>query len=77
MKTLGTWWNDKEIEIVEIEGRPIALSGWNGEMYTDCWEVVEMKGNEGFDIKVDNLEIKPVYEEVDEDDWEIVGYEFY
>ena len=73
MKNLGYWWNDKEIEIVEIEGRAIALSGWNGEKYGDCWEVKEMVDGVGFDIKVDNLEVVPEYEQIDEE-YEVVGY---
>ena len=76
MNYLGYWWNDKEIEIVEIEGRPIALSGWNGEKYTDCWEVAEMRGNTGFDIKVDGLEVEPIYQQVDEEEYELVGCKF-
>lgn len=74
MKYLGYWWNDKEIEIFEIEGRPIALSGWNGEKYMDCWEVNEMIDGVGFDIKVDNLEVVPEYEQVDDDEYELIGY---
>lgn len=42
MKTLGTWTGSRDIEIVEVEGRPIALSGWNGEQYLQCWEVDEI-----------------------------------
>lgn len=75
MKVLGTLWNDKEIEIVEIEGRPIALYGWNGETYLNCWEVKEMINGTGFDIKEDGLRVRPLYKQIDEDDFEVVGYE--
>lgn len=39
MKKLGTWWNDKTIEIYKIEEKNIALNGWNGEKYLHCFEV--------------------------------------
>ena len=31
MKEVGYWWNDKSIELVEIDGEVYALYGWNGE----------------------------------------------
>lgn len=31
IKNLGKWWNDENIDVVEIEGKAIALCGWNGE----------------------------------------------
>lgn len=74
MKKLGHWWNDKEIEIVEIDGRPIALSGWNGENYSECWEVKEMIGDEGFDIKEDGLRVEPIYKQINEDEFETIDY---
>lgn len=48
MKTLGIQAGHREIEIVEVEGRPIALSGWNGEQYLQCWEVEEIISGTGF-----------------------------
>lgn len=38
MKKMGTWWNDRSIELVEVSGIVYALNGWNGEKYTDCWQ---------------------------------------
>lgn len=35
---MNTWFADKDIEVVEIEGKWYALNGWNGEDYTECWE---------------------------------------
>ena len=32
---------DSGLEIIELDGTYIALSGWNGESYTDCFEVDE------------------------------------
>lgn len=69
-------WFAGDIEVVEIEGRFIALDGWNGEKYLDCWEVEEVVGDTAFGVKEDGLEVQPVYEEVGEDDFEVTGYEF-
>ncbi len=76
VRCLGYWWNDHEIEIYEVEGRLIALWGWNGEIYLDCWEVEEMVDEYGYGIKTDGLQVRPIYEKHSEDDYDIVGYEF-
>jgi len=70
-KNVGTWWNDKEIELVEIDGKVYALNGWNGEKYLDSWEVAK---NDYTDIINDGIAIKPEYKEIEEDEFEIVGY---
>ena len=72
MKNLGNWWNDKNIEIYEIEGRKIALNGWNSEVYNECFEVSE----DLHEILEKNLKVKPIYEQVDEDDFKVIDYEF-
>ena len=61
---------------LEVEGRPIALSGWNGEQYLQCWEVDEIISGTGFGVKEDGLCVRPVYKQIDNDEWEIIGYEF-
>lgn len=39
-KHVGTWWNSQDIELVDIHNEGIfALSGWNGESYTESWKV--------------------------------------
>lgn len=88
MKRLGKWWNSNSVEIVEMEdGRHIALDGWNGEQYTDCWQV---GGENDMDIVKDGMTFKPVYRfqaeeldldsiEEDSDEWdramEVVDFE--
>lgn len=74
MNRVAYWWNNPEIEIYEIEGKYIALFGWNGEKYIDCWEVAEIIGDEGFDIKSKGYIVRPVYESKGED-LEVIGYE--
>lgn len=76
MKVLGTWTGSKDIEIVEIEGRPIAISRWNGEQYLKCWEVEEIITGTGFGVKEEGLQVRPICKQIDEDEWETVGYEF-
>ena len=49
-------------------GTQYALSGWNGEQYLDCWEVVN--GIEAGGKAV----IEPVYKQTGEDQFEIVNY---
>ena len=68
------WWTG-DIEVVEVEGRMIALDGWNGEEYTDCWEVEEIKIDTAYGVKVDGLQVRPVYQEVDDGEFELDGYE--
>lgn len=72
MKKLGTWWNDHNIEIYEIEGKRLALYGWNGEEYTECWEVSEDLMDV---ISKEDIRVKPIYKEVAEDEFEIIDYE--
>src|SRR5690625_4161107 len=69
-KNVGTWWNDKEIELVEIDGKVYALNGWNGESYLKSWECT---GEDYMDASEKEYCITPQYEEV-EGEFEIVGY---
>lgn len=69
------WWDDKDIEVVKIDNKYIALYGWNGEVYTDCWEVEEILNNIAYGVKADNICVKPLYKQIDEDDYDVEGYE--
>lgn len=77
VKVVGTWWKSRDIEIVEVNGRYIALSGWNGESFLDCWEVTELVDGLGFDILKDGIIARPVYnDELESDDYtEPINYE--
>ena len=72
---MNTWFENKEIEVVEITGKWYALNGWNGEIYTDCWETEEPTYGISCDVLEDNITIKPVYKEIEEDNFEITRYE--
>ena len=39
MQYLGKFWNDKNLEVYEIEGKNILLNKWNGEEYYECFEL--------------------------------------
>lgn len=73
---LGTWWNDKLIEIYKIDGINIALYGWNGDKYTECFEVSKCVDNTFFKIKNINktYEVLPIYKELENGDFETIDY---
>lgn len=69
---VGTWWNDANIDLVEIDGCVYALYGWNGEKFTSCWKCT---GEFHTEASGEEYSIRPVHKEVSKDEWEIVGYE--
>lgn len=69
---VGKWWNDKSIDLVEVDGKVYALYGWNGEEWTQCWECL---GDDFMEASEERYVIRPIYEEVDEEEWEIAAYE--
>lgn len=73
-KTVGTWWNDKSIELVDIEGDVYALNGWNGEKYMNAWKCT---GEDYMDASEEEYVITPVYNDKEDEFgvYEIVGYE--
>ena len=83
-KPVGHWSGTADIPIVQIDGRIVALNGWNGESYLDCWEVKELINGVGFEFvnEKESLTVTPKcldmscrdeYGEHDED-FVIVGY---
>lgn len=61
------------MEVINYEGCNIALDGWNGEIYTKCFEL------DKYFCPISNgrdFEARPIYEEdVDYDQFIIVNYE--
>jgi hypothetical protein len=55
----GKWWNGNQ-EQIKVNGKIYALHGWNGESYTDSWQVVN-----DFDA-IGKYDIRPVYITLDE-----------
>lgn len=74
MKKIGTWWNDRDIDLVEIEGEIFRLAGWNGEEFTNCWKCL----NE-FDADPDNrsYNIRLIYDEKENENggFDIIDYQ--
>ena len=59
MKIIGGWWNDRDIELVQLnDGRVYALNGWSGEVYTSCWECT---GEHHMDASKEEYTLRPVY----------------
>lgn len=52
------WWKDSSINIVDIDGKEYALSGWNDDAWYDCWECV---GDDFTEASDENYTIKPIY----------------
>lgn len=71
-KTVGTWWNDNDIELVEIDGEIYALYGWSGEKFLHCWKCQD----KFTEIGNEEYEITPIYD-WDDEDCEIIGYEVF
>lgn len=72
-------WNNPNINVIEINGRWFALSGWNGEKYCDCWVTDENT----FSLEDGKIyEITPIYQGIGEpnqdgdfEQYEIIAYE--
>ena len=59
MNNIGRWYNDTNIELVQLnDGRVYALNGWNGEVYTSCWECT---GEHYMDASEEEYTLRPVY----------------
>ena len=69
---VGIWWNSNDIEMYRIGTEVFALNGWNGDKYTECWKC---SGIGNMDASVQRYEITPVYEEIEEDDYKLIGFE--
>lgn len=46
-----------DIPVYEIEGKLYAMSGWNGEVYTACWECLDSFT----DVDNKKYSFKPIY----------------
>ena len=71
---VGNLYNKKEFEIVKVDNKfyVLNLDKWNGITYSKCWEVADKYG---FDqVGQTTYEITPVYNRINEDDFELLGY---
>lgn len=70
-KIVGRWWNDKSIELVEIDNTVYALGGWNGESFNNCWVCT---GEYYMDASEEEYSITPIYND-NKDNPEVIAYE--
>lgn len=69
------FWNGN-LEVVEIDSKFYVLDGWNGELYTDCMEVDDRILNTFYTcISNSECKIRPINKQIDEDNFDIIGYE--
>lgn len=61
MNRIGLYNKNANIEVYNIENRNITLYGWNGEKYTDCFEVANKVGEYFIEIVKENIVVKPIY----------------
>lgn len=76
MKEVGEWWDDRDIKVVEIDGEYLALNGWNGESFVDCFYVKEEWHGRFFELDAEHEGTycaDPVYDDLDE----IIDYRVY
>ena len=67
-KIVGNWWNNKDIELLQMEdGKIYALNDWNGECWLNCWECL---GEYNMNSSDDEYIITPIYKGEN-----IVGYD--
>ena len=71
MKKMGTWWRNKNIDLVEVEGKIYALYGWNGEKYYNCWIV---SGENHTEASKEKYVLTPIYKEIGDEEYEIYDY---
>ena len=64
---------DINTEMIKINKKNIVINfnNWDGEKYFNCFEVAENL----IDIIKKNIEVKPIYKQVNDEDFELVGYE--
>jgi hypothetical protein len=76
MKSVGNWWNDNSIELVEVDGSVYALYGWNGEKYCNCWKC---SGDYYMTASKEEYTLTPVYSEEENENggYDVVDYEVF
>ena len=63
-------------DIIDYEGDEYIAMDWNGERYGKCYKRAHFGGTfpaEGWERR--DIALRPIYKEVAEDEFEIIGYE--
>lgn len=77
MKIIGKWWANKNIDLLEYEGKVYALNGWNGHEYGNCWMC---EGEYNLEAGEESYTITPEIGEYLEDEendcytWDVIDY---
>lgn len=73
---VGNLWNNIEFLIISNNTKYYVLNNdcYNGEHYTNCWEVADKKGFEVIE-NAPEKSFAPIYKKIDDDNFEIIGYE--
>ena len=71
MKYLGKYWNSNDLDVYKINEKNIVLNKWNGEIFYDCFELDEKL----IEVIRDEIAVRPVNNEISEDNFEIVDFE--
>ena len=71
-KHIGYWWNNKDIELIEIDDKVYALNGWNGESFLDSWKCT---GDYDMDASDERYVIKPISKENEHGEFYTEGYD--
>lgn len=58
MVTSIKWWLNDDIKIVDTGKRLVALDGWNGMFYANCFEVNDVLDNYAYGVGEGNLCVK-------------------
>lgn len=62
VESVGFWWNDQAVDVYKINGKFIAVSGWNGEEWLDCWQVSECVNGRFYKIVPGgDCSVRPIY----------------
>ena len=64
-----------DYDVIEYNGDEYIAMDWNGERYGRCYKRAAFGGafpDEGWDDK--NIALRPIYKEVAEDEFEVIGY---
>ena len=65
-----------DYDVIEYNSDEYIAMDWNGERYIHCYKRAEFGGTfpaEGWENK--DIALRPIYKEVADDEFEVIGYE--
>lgn len=65
-----------DYDIIEYDGDEYIAMDWNGERYGKCYKRAYFGGAfAAEDWENKDIALRPIYKEIGEDDFEVIGYE--